>query len=87
MSDLHKFTKISSVEANRNIWYEEPQFGPDNVYNHIKESHALVDYERPLTGPVIKLENQKNRRCYRGDLIGVYSDSDSEVFAIARLEP
>mgnify|MGYP006916097197 CR=1 FL=1 len=33
MDDLHKYPKVSVAEANRNIWYEEPKYGNNNIYN------------------------------------------------------
>ncbi len=95
MNDLQKYQKVSAAEANRNIWYEEPQFGPNNIYNHVKEEHIVIDYKYHLPGPIIKLNEGDNKLCYKGELIGFYDEhssfspdgTDNEVYAIARLEP
>lgn len=88
MDDLQKYQKVSAAEANRNIWYEEPQFGPNNIYNHVKEEHIVIDYKYHLSGPIIKLNESENKSCYNCALLGRYYESeDDEVYAIARLEP
>lgn len=40
---------LSEEEYNRNIWFEEPQNGPKNVYNHIKNEQfdALYNMKTP----------------------------------------
>ena len=95
MDDLQKYQKVSAAEANRNIWYEEPQFGPNNIYNHAKEKYPLVDIPIFLSAPVIKVSDDKFKSCYRRQIIGCYNNhspfspdgTDNEVYAIARLEP
>ncbi len=40
---------LSEEEYNRNIWYEEPQNGPHNIYNHIRNEKfdALYNMKTP----------------------------------------
>lgn len=89
IDDLKNYTKLSVTEANRNIWYEEPQFGPENVYNHVKKEYEIIDFKWTLSAPVIMLSDGKYKTCYRRNLIGVYTDmySEEEIYAVARLEP
>ncbi len=95
MADLQKFPKVLTADANRNIWYEEPQFGPNNIYNHLKEEYQLIDIPFSLSAPVIKVGDDKFKSCYRRELIGCYDEhspfspdgTDNEVYSIARLEP
>lgn len=37
----------------RNMWYEEPQNGPENVYNHIRNEIKSVDYDYTTPPPHI----------------------------------
>lgn len=95
MDDLQKYPKVSVAEANRNIWYEEPKYGNNNIYNHVIEEYSVIDRTYSLSAPLIKLNGELYKTCYGRNLIGVYDDDSdyspigekNEVYAIARLEP
>ncbi len=45
--------ELSYSDIRRNMWYEEPQNGPKNVYNHIKNEIQSSDYDFKTPPPHI----------------------------------
>ena len=45
--------EIPYEQIRRNMWYEEPQNGPKNVYNHIRNEIKSVDYDYATPPPHI----------------------------------
>ncbi len=88
---LQNYSKLTIAETNRNIWYEEPQFGSNNVYNHVREIYDVIDYDYSLSAPVISIEKNKYKTCYRRDVIGIYDEEygneKNEIFALAKIKP
>ena len=58
LADMEKYDTIPIEVANRNIWYVEPQNGPDNVFNHIRNMQ-YDEFYGSKTPPHIKTKDGK----------------------------
>lgn len=45
--------ELSYTDIRRNMWYEEPQNGPKNVYNHVRNELISADYDFKTPPPHI----------------------------------
>ena len=71
--------KLSYEVLRRNMWYEEPQNGPENVYNHIRNEIKSADYGYATPPPhIIDIDGDY----IHYEKIGCYGD----VYAIGKLE-
>ncbi len=79
LADMEKYDTIPIEVANRNIWYEEPQFGPDNIYNHVKTMRLVKNKTSRIAisvpPPYIKLNNEGYKQYDFGHQLGLYSES------------
>lgn len=82
---------LSEEEYNRNIWYEEPQNGPKNVYNHIKNEQFDALYNMKTPPPHFKKEGDYissdfMMRCNDFEDIGDGIKLTKFIYALAKIE-
>lgn len=70
--------EIPYEQIRRNIWYEEPQNGPKNVYNHIRNEIKSADYDY-MTPPPHIIDIDGDYIHY--EKIGGYND----VYAVGKM--
>ena len=82
---------LSEEEYNRNIWYEEPQNGPHNIYNHIRNEKFDALYNMKTPPPHFKkdgdyISSDFMMRCNDFEDIGDGIKLTKFIYAEAKVE-